>query len=294
MLGVPLGIRGPSGNMIYMGSTEQFKTGKTISVNTGVEVVELDMYEPRVTGSAKMNNLRKVKNPDGNWELQQAGDFGQEVANQLPVLPIQQIDAAVMVQSLLDINRSAVENGNPPLFVIPVHDAIITDASSVKQYHAAMNRNFVELNKRYSLTKAIYTGLERSKALAFAKINDSEMYQLNNDSVYRAVHGELLNLLEQKTSGISKVIDEDGIESRVRRKLTANNEELLRIATEKAGGYWNADGTGSISGNKLKELITLMFKRDRIFAILQELHKRSESERSKIFKEISLDPSQYN
>jgi len=294
MLGVPLGIRGPSGNMIYMGSTEQFKTGKTISVDTGIEVIELEMYEPRVTGSAKMGNLRKIKTPEGNWEIQQAGDFGQEVANQLPVLPIQQIDAAVMIQSLLDVNRAAVENKNAPLFVIPVHDAIITDASSVKKYHAAMNRNFVEMNKNYSLTKAIYTGLENTKALGLAKIKDSEMYQLNNDSIYRAVHNELANLAEAKASGTSRVLDEDGVESLTKQKLSLNNEELLRLATTGAGGYWNADGTGSISGVKLKEIINLMFKRDRIFTILTQLHKRAESERSDIFKKFNLDPAQYN
>ena len=296
MLGVPLGIQGPMGNTIYMGSTEQAKTGKLLDVDTGVEVIQMEMYEPRVTGSAKMSNRRLVQDEFGNWEIQQAGSYGQEVANQLPVLPIQQIDAAIMVESLTEINRASIENSKAPLFVIPVHDAIITDASSVKRYHQAMNRNFVKVNKRYSLTQAIREGLENTRKLGFRKLNDSEMYDMNDESVYRAIHEELARLQENKINGVSRVLDDDGVETTVKAKLTQNNESLLKIATEGDGGYWNADGTGKLSGLKIKKIIELMFKRDRIMAELLSLHKRSETNRGEVFQDRNFqeEGGQYN
>ena len=73
------------------------------------------------------------------------------------------------------------------------------------------------------------------------------MYDLNDDSLYRAVHNELRNLDEARTSGISRVIDEDGVESRVRQSLSENNKELLRLATDGQKQQFNFS-TGAVRG----------------------------------------------
>jgi len=298
MLGTTLSIQGPAGNMIYMGSTEMYRTGQTLDVDTGVEILSLDVFKPRVTGSAPMQS-RGLRMKEGRWVIEKASRFGQEVANQLPVLPIQQIDAAVMIESINEVNRDVGYGSTsgydmkPPAFVIPIHDAIITDASSVNKYYEAMNRNFVKVNKQYSLTNAVAKGLIDTKNFAFKRINDSEQYTMDYESIYRALHEELVMLDTRKREGVEKVVDMDGVIAERKASLSDINEAILKIATTGTGGYWNPDGTGSLSGEKIKQLINAIFKRERINSKLLELHKDVTSQRQKAFKELAPEPAQY-
>jgi hypothetical protein len=53
--------------------------------------------------------------------------FGQLVANQLPVLTVQQIDAAIMARTIDAVNKNFYNKRKfePAKFVIPVHVAIL-------------------------------------------------------------------------------------------------------------------------------------------------------------------------
>jgi hypothetical protein len=306
MFGVVPSLKGPMGNTIYMGSTEYFKTGEQLKLTLNNEIVGVDLVQPQFTGSARAKNRKLVRDKEkGGWVLQERSGYGQEVANQLPVLTVQQIDAAIMAESVIEVNRRSFESNKGVKYVIPVHDAIITDASSVKEYHAAMNRNFAKINKSYSISKAIYNGLMDGYDNAMKQINSAQMYDMNDESKYRALHEELQNIYKEMTEGTMKVISQD-------RQTTMEaistipefSQQIIRLVTKGPGAQWNPDGTGQISGEVLKKALTMMLNRRMKFnkndtpqpirVALENWHKRAERERQNAFKQFSLDISQYN
>ena len=305
MFGVVPSMQGPMGNTIYMGSTEYFKTGETLKLAVGDEIVGVELTKPEYTGSARTKKRKLVRDKETGWVLQERSRYGQEVANQLPVLTVQQIDAAVMAESVIEVNRKMFDSGQGVQYLIPVHDAIITDASSVKQYHAAINKNFTKINKQYSIAKAIYNGLMGGYETAMRSINPSQMYDMNDESKYRSLHEELQRLHKEANEGVMKVVSQDRQTTMEAISTTPEfTEQILRTVTKGEGAQWNPDGTGQISGAVLKKALTMMLNRRLQFTkggtsqpiriALTNWHKRAERERQSAFKEFNLNSAQYN
>jgi hypothetical protein len=284
---------GPAGNLMYFGSNEAFQVGKiTLQLPRGP--VEIPITGTRSTGSARQRNRKLIQKPDElKYTLQEQTPYGQETANQLPVLPIQQIDAAIMAETILAVNEARIANNRGPLFVIPVHDAIITDASSVSDYHSEINNKFVEVNKRYSVSKAIYNGFNTQYKEALDSISDSKTYALGDDSPYRALHSYLLQVYNEERTGVSTYEDEAGNKQELLSESNPKYKEIYKIITSTNSG-WNPDGTGFVNGKLLKQLLKLAIQPEKLNSRLTALHDRAEQSKKFVFGELAKMIYQYN
>jgi hypothetical protein len=184
MLGQTPSYKGPLGTNIFLGSTEFQGTGRSVPIPTPQGVIQQELMVSKATGSARSKRKMGLNKETSMWERQEPSRFGQEVSNQLPVISVQQIDGAIMAKTINDINKGRKE----ALFMLPVHDAIITDASSVDQYHARINKNFVKVNSDYNLAKNIRMGFDLGEQKFLSSIDDKQTYLVSEESKYRAMH----------------------------------------------------------------------------------------------------------
>jgi len=309
MLGVVPEMLGPLGNTIFMGSSEYVKTGQSITVQTARGPVELDLTERRETGSARQRQRKKVLEPGAKkFTLQTITGFGQEVSNQLPVLPIQQIDAAIMAETILEVNQGRMgktlrrqsniidrQTNRPtdqvttspakgPAYLIPVHDAIITDATSVSDYHRAINSQFVKVNERYSVAKAVLNGFVKQKNEVLKNINPNKQYPVGVEGNFRALHSRLLEVYNRVRSGTTTYVNEDGLKVSLPAYDTKNDQAIMQIlrSTESS---WNPEGGGSLNGRTLRKLLQLAMNADALETNLKNWIKASEVNKYQAAKE---------
>lgn len=307
MLGVDASLQGPLGTTIYMGSYERqnvvdLKTGEltTMPIQLNEGVVNVPLTRMQSTSSARSRNRKMVRDNKAKygWRLEEQTKYGQEVGNQLPVLTIQQIDAAVMANTIKEVNKDRYDVGKPPKFVIPIHDAIITDATSVRDYHSTINRQFRQTNNEYSVTKAIYEGLTKAKSKAITELgrNPEKEEPLNYDSKFRAIHDALVRLVEKEKNKDkpTKETDEErigGIRKQVNLKQK-NPANLLLVA--RAHG-WKEDGSGFVKHKHITALINEFFLGNNILAKLREENKMAQADRGKLYNRIlAMILYQYN
>jgi hypothetical protein len=281
MLGVVPEMLGPNGNTIFMGSSEYVKTGNSIRIQTARGPVEIDLTERKNTGSARQRQRKRVLEPgQTKYTLQELTGFGQEVANQLPVLPIQQIDAAIMGETILDVNigrmgkslrfdsniidrqtnrptdKISTSPAKGPAYLIPVHDAIITDASSVSDYHRTINNKFKEVNQRYSVAKAVYNGFVKQKNEVLNSINPDQQYNVGVEGNFRALHSRLLEIYNRVREGTTSYTNEEGVKVQIPSWENRNDQEIMKLLTGTESS-WNPQGTGSMNGKILKKALQL-------------------------------------
>ena len=199
MMGINIGFEGPLGDTIYMGSKETFDTGKTISVPTirGFVEKKLTVREPTFSARSKRKWIKDEVTQQ--WVREDLKPYGQEVANQLPVLAVQQIDAAIMATAINRVNKGR----DVPLFVIPVHDAIVTDATSVAIYHKAINKAFIDVNREYSLAGKIRDAYHKA-VNDFERMLDKSNKDFNitpESKQYRAIYDYVQNEIEEHRTG---------------------------------------------------------------------------------------------
>jgi len=293
MLGVVPELVGPLGTTIYMGTNEHFRTGRTIPIQTEEGIVNLEMTEARATGSAGKRTRMRVFDPEtGKYRLADRSRFGQLVANQLPVLTVQQIDAAVMANTIMKVNDMARVRKEGAAFVMPVHDAIITDATSVKAYHREINNQFKQVNMNYSISKAITDGLKAAMASMRAKAarNPGMKIAVNYESEYRALHDHLVMLSQGLDQLTAEFETTEGRKAVPKVNLRGPAQKLLDRAI-KAG--WRPEG-GEISMQAYEGLISDIAAQKLIISDLEQRHKANESLKSKIWKLISKVIYQYN
>jgi len=301
MLGIVPEMLGPLGNTIFMGSSEYVKSGQSIIVQTSKGPVEVELTERKYTGSARQRQRKLVLEPGATkYLLQEQTGFGQEVANQLPVLPIQQIDAAIMAETILAVNDGRAQNTlgtrsniidretnrptgkrviNPAkgvAYVIPVHDAIITDASSVSLYHETINNKFKEINQRYSAAKAAYNGFVAQKKQVLSAIQPGKQYNVNVESNFRALHSRLLDVYNRVRNGTTEYVNEEGITVRLPKAETKNDMELYKLITG-SDSSWNPEGTGSMNGTVLRKALLLALNASYIETQMTNWIKSSEA-----------------
>ena len=280
MMGKTPTYRGPLGTNIFLGSTEFTKTGTVIPIPTPQGTIFKNVKVSKPTGSARSKSKKILNKETGYWETAEPSRYGQEVANQLPVVSIQQIDAAIMAKTINDIN----DNRKEPLFMLPVHDAIITDASSVDEYHARINKNFVDVNREYNLANNILNGYNEAKSLFQNTINPNGAYLISEESKYRSMHTYLLQKLKQKEEKSGKIVA--GRKGPRQSKL----DELLNIA--KLNG-WTEEG-GNLTGKQLLTLFKAIENYEKIVPDFNNWKRNSENGKRNAFKELAELIYQYN
>ena len=297
MLGVDASLRGPLGNTIYMGSFERQavldKSGQaiTVPINFAEGVVDMPLTRMVSTASGRARKRKLIRDPKEKygWRLEEQTKYGQEVGNQLPVLTIQQIDAAVMAETIYEVNKDRYDISKPPKFVIPVHDAIITDASSVNDYHSTINRQFRQVNNRYSVPKAIRQGLEAAKKKAFTELgeNPNKEIRLDYESKYRALHDALvrLKLKEQKNAKLRIPKEETGIGGK-RKGANLNQKDPNLILSLANNVKWKEDGSGFVKQGDIRKLLELFFKGNGILFRLKAQEDMAYTDRGKIYNDI--------
>ena len=283
MMGKTPYYKGPLGTTIFLGSTEFTKTGVTVPIPTPEGTIFKDIKISKPTGSKRSKSKKILNKETGWWETAKPSRYGQEVSNQLPVISIQQIDAAIMAKTINDINNNRKES----LFMLPVHDAIITDASSVDEYHARINKNFVEVNKNYNLANNILNGYNEAKSILQNTTNPNGTYLISEDSPYRAIHTYLIQKIEQQKEKSGKIVAPLTGQRGLRKgKL----DEL--IATIKLNN-WTEDG-GNVTGNNLLTIFKAIENYERLKPNFNEWKRLSEIGKKNALKELAELIYEYN
>ena len=300
MLGVTPNMTGPLGTDIYMGTNEHFKTGRTIEVaNKDGTTTLIELTQRKSTGSA----AKRARNTIYDFEKKEyrtsdRSRFGKLVSNQLPVLTVQQIDAAIMMRTLDAVNRNFKKEGKgfePVKFVLPVHDALITNAEAVDVYHREINNQFKKVNMEYSISQSIYQGLNRAfeKMRKRVEANPNKMVDINYESRFRAVHDYLVLIEDKLNRGKATYKEATGfeVESDYDVKLSSKERELL-IKAKQAG--WNREGA-KIRLSVLFDIINDYQKGKTIITRLKQNHMLNESSKPKLFRNLLAEkPYAYN
>jgi len=195
-------------------------------------------------------NLKQVMDEVTGFFKRYTPLLGTEQKRQYPVLTIQLIDSAIMGKTILDVNKG---RGNDPLYLIPVHDALITDASSVQQYHAAANKNFVEINESYSVMEEAIKAFRKAEKKFYEKVNDKGQYAFDGDTdanVFKGMYYYYQDMYNQ-----IKEAEEPGSD----RKPSANKQAMLKEARQ-LGFVPEQELNGQsnfISGSNIKALYKL-------------------------------------
>jgi len=295
MMGGDVVLKGPLGTDIYMGANEHVKTGQTITVENLSEAGfrQIELTESRYSGSAPKKIRRRIYNKEtGKYEREPRSLFGKLASNQLPVLTVQQIDAAVMANTIMKVNEERMKQRVPdPLFMIPIHDAIITDATSVDLYHREINNQFREINMKYSISKSIINGLENAKNALKERASRSpgKLFKVDYDSEFRALH-DYLFMLNQKSEGYTDFPTATGEIIQIKEQLSSFQASLLSVARNSG---WNPEG-GDVPISVIYELIDRIMKKQRVLADLRQNHINNEANKKRIWSLISRRPYQYN
>ena len=250
MLGMSVNFKGPLGDTIYMGSRVWEDSDRQLLIPTSEGFTEMPEGRVRKSSQERAKRSRVLDSNTKEWRMSDPTEFGKEVANQLPVLSIQQIDAAVMATAINRVNKFAGKRkadggmAEGRKFVFPIHDAIITDASSVKDYHQAINSAFVDVNTKYNFAEAIQNSLEASLTKFYSKIKNDEEYLISYDSPrFKSLHDYIMGIY-----GRSQQSNVTG--------ATVNSRTRSFLA-EATNFGWNPKGS-RIKGENLKKLLTII------------------------------------
>ena len=224
-LGTTPVVRGPLGNYIFFGS----KTfNPDIDPNTGLpaQAVYQTAQGPlrRTLGTVGASTAgqpiaKKVITEAGKVEPTQQR-VGSVIPNQLPVLTVQHIDSAVIADTVLRVNENRINK--QPLHMIPVHDAIITDATSVDKYHQQVNKSFVDINKGYNIAKEVRKGFMEAINQWKSSIKPDQNYNVHPEF---GQYQSLFAILNEANDRIKEAQAEN-------RKPSAGNLEIVRVARQ--------------------------------------------------------------
>ena len=196
-MGVVPNWKGPLGNDVYLGSMQPFRTGQTLPVPTLTgDILKREMKIIKATGGARSKS-KWIRNKElSKWEMESPKPYGKEVAQQISVLSIQHMDASMIATMINRVN----EGRKTPLWVLPIHDAIITDARSVRQYHRAINSALADISNHYFLADKIRDGIARDVAKIKKKLsnNPDKIWTVSAepDNRWRVIH-DYVRFLEE-------------------------------------------------------------------------------------------------
>lgn len=291
MMGGDVVIKGPLGTNIYMGANEHFQTG-TIQIpnETDDGFIQIPLTQSRYSGSgAKRYRGRFFNEESEKFEREGRSVYGKLASNQLPVLTVQQIDAAILANTIYNVNEK--QKRTDPLFMIPVHDALITDATSVDKYHREINSQFLAVNKKYSIMKSIYEGIANQKnnlkemGTRFPGKKETVDYESN----YRALHDYLFGL-QVRLDTPTESVNSAGITTSVKGTLSNREEKILRNAKQNG---WSPEG-GDLSLSAIYDLIDAYDSYKRISSALKNKFQDIETKKSEVYKLLKPKPYPYN
>lgn len=297
MLGVTPSMKGPLGTDIFMGTNEHFKTGKTVAVEGPDGTMKiLELTQVKSTGSApKLTRNRVYDEETDQFKMATRSRFGQLVANQLPVLTVQQIDAAIMARTIDAVNKNFYNKRKfePAKFVIPVHDAIITNADGVNEYHREINNQFKKVNMEYSINQSVYQGLSNAfvKMRIRATTNPNKLVNVSYDSRYRALHDQLVLIEDKINEQLGEYKELTGLDTTADKvSISLKDREFLNKA-KKAG--WNRDSS-DLKLSLVFELIDDFQKNNGIFSGLKNAAKLAEIGKARVYAQLDARGYQYN
>jgi len=249
MLGVTPSFKGPLGTTVWMGSKEFQESGKTISVATSRGYVEVKLGSVKSSGNKRSKITKILDEKTKNYRNSEPTPYGQEVNNQFPVLSIQVIDAAIIAIAINRVN--AFRKGNrykSAKFVLPIHDAIIADASSIRAYHAAVNKAFDDVNDSWHPTEAIAQGLKDANNEVFANLKDNKTYSITAESYrWRSLYAYIEGVITKSKEAKLKNQNYNDNQKAFIRKLINNgwNVGMINNTTEGV----------KLTGSQLKQII---------------------------------------
>lgn len=285
MMGVTPNFEGPLGTQIFMGSTEMSLTGQSITVQTPQGVITRPLKKPTSTGSARTRKRKLEFNEETNtFERSPMSRFGQEVSNQLPVLTVQHIDAAIMAETINVVNKGK--------FLIPIHDAILTDVDSVREYHRTINSKFKEVNKRYNFARAVRAGYTNALLNFKDKIDPQGTYLLTsadpppNINPHRALHSFILN--EAK-----KLEEKDKLKDKpLTGKAPPKGIKLRDFILQAKRLGWKEEG-GDVTGYQLRNLFALVQSYLKVNSDLAQWERASNFLRNRLERASYIKPLIY-
>jgi hypothetical protein len=150
----------------------------TVQLGTG-DVVALGTVKPSANGAGITQRVIDNKTGLIGYSIPVAGS---EQARQAPVLFVQGLDAATMLNAIIRANRDISDtNGfvKNPRYVIPIFDAVITNPTSVFDYVTALNSEFEIQNNKLNIIKEFNKNFEESERNFKERVKDDSRYQFN-------------------------------------------------------------------------------------------------------------------
>jgi hypothetical protein len=221
MMGITPYFRGPLGNTVWMGSKEFVPTGETLLIPTSKGFVEKEKGNMKASGTKRSKKTRVLDQESRQWRDSDPTPYGQEVANQYPVLSTQHIDSAIQAVAVNRVNSFRKKNRyEPAKFVVTIHDAFIADATSIRDYHRAFNKAFDDVNRSWHPDEAAAAGLNEAFAEVRAFIKPDKIYEISDNNIkYRALYSYVNSVFKQ---------------ARERTILSQNLSEKVKSFTTKA------------------------------------------------------------
>ena len=206
MLGMTPSFEGPLGNTLWMGSKEFQESGQSITVATSRGNVNVPLGSMKASGNKRSKKTKILDEETKLWRESDPTPYGQEVSNQFPVLSIQVIDAAIMATAINRVNAFRKKKGyQSAKFMLPVHDAIIADATSIKAYHAAVNKAFDDVNDSWHPDEAMADGLNKAYAEKIQSIKDNKIYTVTAESYqWRSLYAYVFNKFKKANERVLK------------------------------------------------------------------------------------------
>ena len=281
VLGVTPSFEGPLGNTVFMG-TRAFlpqitATGERVEATFqgpgGPLTKSLGSVKDTGIGAPKRVLIIDPKTGNLGWQTSMEGSG---TPNQFPVLTIQQIDAAIMADTILKVNKD-ISGKRVPHYVVPVHDAIITDASSVDKYHKQINKSFAEINQRYSVAKAVKDGLREAIDRFKGSVQPNGNYLVNPEvGEYRA--------LWHYVNNIQTALDEDS--PYIKRGDKDLMEEFKKLGWRPEG---TDVGTTFVNGDSLIKMVEHVVRREDALRKLGAYEKKVNAGKKKAMELIKTN-----
>ena len=279
--GVVPSYDGPLGTNQFLGGRENTDTGKTIIVQTPYGPVERPIKRTEARGDRKVKAKLKFNQELNTFEKPDMSPYGQEIANQIAVLPIQQVDAAIMARTINRVN----EGRSIPKFLIPIHDAIITDVDSVRDYHNVINDEFEQTNKYYKVVRALRTGYSKAYSNMRKQIDLEGTYTVSSKdplgpiNPQRALHSFILNEFnkEQTKNTLKGKPLNDRVVIAKGKTRAAFLKEVMKLG-------WKVEG-GTVKGHQLLAMIREVQSYLNVFQLMEIWEKKSIRNEQRLYKD---------
>lgn len=277
--GIVPSYEGPLGTHQFLGGRENSDTGKTITIETPYGSVDRKIKRSVARGDRQSrSNKLKFNQEENKFEISKMSPYTQEIANQIAVLPIQQIDAAIMSLTIRMVNKGLKQ----PKFLIPIHDAIITDIDSVREYHATINSNFETVNKKYKVARAVRTGYSKDYSAMLKQLNKQGDYLLSSDTPLgplnpnRAIHSWILNEFNKEQN--KEDLKYKPINDVVRLQKGKSRANMLK-EVKKLG--WTVDG-GMVKGYQIIGILNQVQSYLQVYMYLEQWERQSKIKETKM------------